>query len=80
MHHREIEAEDGSFAGSWWQDGSRHPFCTWTYDCDTRRLCVRRGPLGRERTIHRGKTPISDEELKVKLRELALAEAKRLPL
>jgi hypothetical protein len=80
MNHHEIESEEGSFAGSWWQEGSMHSFCTWTYDCDTRRLYVRRGPLGRERTIHHSKIPTSDEELLLKLRDLALIEAKRLPL
>ena len=80
MHHREIEVEDGAFAGGWWPDGSGRPFCTWTYDCETRRLYVRRGPLGRERKINESKTTISDDELKLRLREIALNEAKRLRL
>ena len=45
-----------------------------------RRLYVRRGPLGRERKINESKTTISDDELKLRLREIALNEAKRLRL
>lgn len=57
MEHYLNVTPDESLSGTWWDDDSTHPFCSWEYDAANGMLFV--FPRGRAARVRR--FPVTDE-------------------